>query len=209
MSTSIKANSLRTYLKRPEKQGGTNICLQYIVIHLSIEFVSYRISCQLHGLKAITLRPIHLFLTLRFLSLSLSASASLLYLLALTNSQLTNSHNTEKVIYFLLLDRKLRRPAFEDETEVIIRNRSESGTCNDKLINILVHSCLSDLATSLEHSALSHFHPFLLAFFCFILLFLLLLLPLPLLLPILSVYQKCPLGCFSHSLIRIRCLLIH
>ncbi|KAI1297228.1 Serine/threonine-protein kinase BRSK2 [Halotydeus destructor] len=36
-------------------------------------------------------------------------------------------HNTEKVIYFLLLDRKCRRPAYEDETEVIIRNRSESA----------------------------------------------------------------------------------
>jgi BR serine/threonine kinase len=27
------------------------------------------------------------------------------------------SHNTEKVIYFLLLDRKRRRPAVEDEDE--------------------------------------------------------------------------------------------
>jgi len=40
---------------------------------------------------------------------------------------LCSDHNTEKVIYFLLLDRKLRRPAYEDETEVIIRNRSESA----------------------------------------------------------------------------------
>ncbi|XP_074593090.1 serine/threonine-protein kinase BRSK2-like [Brevipalpus obovatus] len=39
---------------------------------------------------------------------------------------LSTNHNMEKVIYFLLLDRKRRRPAFEDETEVIIRNRSES-----------------------------------------------------------------------------------
>lgn len=37
-------------------------------------------------------------------------------------------HNMEKVIYFLLLDRKRRKPAFEDDTEVIIRNRSESKT---------------------------------------------------------------------------------
>ena len=29
----------------------------------------------------------------------------------------TCSHNTEKVIYFLLLDRKRRRPAIEDEEE--------------------------------------------------------------------------------------------
>lgn len=28
------------------------------------------------------------------------------------------SHNTEKVIYFLLLDRKRRRPAIEDEEDV-------------------------------------------------------------------------------------------
>lgn len=40
---------------------------------------------------------------------------------------LSFSHNTEKVIYFLLLDRKRRKPSCEDETEVILRNRSESG----------------------------------------------------------------------------------
>ncbi|XP_076313286.1 serine/threonine-protein kinase BRSK2-like isoform X5 [Tachypleus tridentatus] len=40
---------------------------------------------------------------------------------------LSESHNTEKVIYFLLLDRKRRKPAYEDETEIIIRNRSESA----------------------------------------------------------------------------------
>jgi BR serine/threonine kinase len=40
---------------------------------------------------------------------------------------LSNSHNTEKVIYFLLLERKRRRPAFEDDTEAIVRVRSESS----------------------------------------------------------------------------------
>nr|XP_027194566.1 serine/threonine-protein kinase BRSK2-like [Dermatophagoides pteronyssinus] len=40
---------------------------------------------------------------------------------------LSINHNTEKVIYFLLLDRKRRKPSFEDETECIIRNRSESA----------------------------------------------------------------------------------
>ncbi|KAH9394599.1 Serine/threonine-protein kinase brsk1 [Tyrophagus putrescentiae] len=40
---------------------------------------------------------------------------------------LTSTHNTEKVIYFLLLDRKRRKPSYEDETECIIRNRSESA----------------------------------------------------------------------------------
>ena len=34
-------------------------------------------------------------------------------------------HNTEKVIYFLLLDRKLRNPSLEDEEE--IKNKSDSG----------------------------------------------------------------------------------
>uniref|UniRef100_T1JDV5 non-specific serine/threonine protein kinase n=1 Tax=Strigamia maritima TaxID=126957 RepID=T1JDV5_STRMM len=38
---------------------------------------------------------------------------------------LNSSHNTEKVIYFLLLDRKRRKPSYEDETEIIIRNRAE------------------------------------------------------------------------------------
>ncbi|XP_063843507.1 serine/threonine-protein kinase BRSK2-like isoform X1 [Scylla paramamosain] len=36
-------------------------------------------------------------------------------------------HNTEKVIYFLLLDRKRRKPACEDENEIIHRYRSESA----------------------------------------------------------------------------------
>ncbi|KAG1676687.1 Serine/threonine-protein kinase BRSK2 [Nymphon striatum] len=37
-------------------------------------------------------------------------------------------HNTEKVIYFLLLDRKLRKPSLEDEADIILRNHSESVT---------------------------------------------------------------------------------
>ncbi|ESO97969.1 hypothetical protein LOTGIDRAFT_104436 [Lottia gigantea] len=38
---------------------------------------------------------------------------------------LSRKHNTEKVVYFLLLDRKLRNPSVEDDLE--IRSRSESG----------------------------------------------------------------------------------
>ncbi len=34
-----------------------------------------------------------------------------------------NSHNTEKVIYFLLLDRKKRRPACEDDAELVFRTQ--------------------------------------------------------------------------------------
>jgi BR serine/threonine kinase len=33
------------------------------------------------------------------------------------------SHNTEKVIYFLLLDRKKRRPACEDDAELVVRTQ--------------------------------------------------------------------------------------
>ncbi|KAL1430547.1 hypothetical protein MTO96_014978 [Rhipicephalus appendiculatus] len=45
----------------------------------------------------------------------------------LVKELLSTTHNTEKVIYFLLLDRKRRKPSYEDETEIIIRNRSESA----------------------------------------------------------------------------------
>ncbi|KAH9374219.1 hypothetical protein HPB48_013704 [Haemaphysalis longicornis] len=48
----------------------------------------------------------------------------------LVKELLCTTHNTEKVIYFLLLDRKRRKPSYEDETEIIIRNRSESGKEN-------------------------------------------------------------------------------
>ena len=41
----------------------------------------------------------------------------------LVEALLDPAHNTEKVIYFLLLDRKKRRPCYEDETELILRNR--------------------------------------------------------------------------------------
>ncbi|RUS81919.1 hypothetical protein EGW08_010305, partial [Elysia chlorotica] len=41
---------------------------------------------------------------------------------------LNAKHNTEKVVYFLLLDRKLRNPSVEDDLDV--RHRSESGTHN-------------------------------------------------------------------------------
>jgi BR serine/threonine kinase len=39
----------------------------------------------------------------------------------LVNELLSPRHNTEKIVYFLLLDRKRRRPANEDETEVVLR----------------------------------------------------------------------------------------
>ncbi|XP_054165364.1 serine/threonine-protein kinase BRSK2-like isoform X2 [Oppia nitens] len=50
------------------------------------------------------------------------------------------THNTEKVIYFLLLDRKRRKPCFEDETESIIRNRSESADPPRKRVDVRPNS---------------------------------------------------------------------
>lgn len=48
---------------------------------------------------------------------------------------LSPSHNTEKVIYFLLLDRKRRRPAYEDDTDSMLRIRSESSDPPKKRID--------------------------------------------------------------------------
>uniref|UniRef100_A0AC34REG7 Protein kinase domain-containing protein n=1 Tax=Panagrolaimus sp. JU765 TaxID=591449 RepID=A0AC34REG7_9BILA len=39
---------------------------------------------------------------------------------------LSPKHNTEKMVYFLLLDRKRRRPAQEDETEVVLRSSNHN-----------------------------------------------------------------------------------
>ncbi|GMR62437.1 hypothetical protein PMAYCL1PPCAC_32632, partial [Pristionchus mayeri] len=39
----------------------------------------------------------------------------------LVRDLLSAKHNTEKMVYFLLLDRKRRKPAHEDDTEVVIR----------------------------------------------------------------------------------------
>lgn len=39
---------------------------------------------------------------------------------------LSTKHNTEKMVYFLLLDRKRRRPAQEDETEVVLRSSNHN-----------------------------------------------------------------------------------
>ncbi|XP_018026338.1 serine/threonine-protein kinase BRSK2 [Hyalella azteca] len=45
-----------------------------------------------------------------------------------TKELLGNAHNTEKVIYFLLLDRKKRRPACEDENDLLHRFTHRSDT---------------------------------------------------------------------------------
>jgi BR serine/threonine kinase len=42
-----------------------------------------------------------------------------------------SSHNTEKMVYFLLLDRKRRRPAAEDDTETMLRQVTNAITAFD------------------------------------------------------------------------------
>ncbi|CAD5219995.1 unnamed protein product [Bursaphelenchus xylophilus] len=44
----------------------------------------------------------------------------------LVTELLSGKHNTEKMVYYLLLDRKRRRPAQEDETEVVLRDSNRS-----------------------------------------------------------------------------------
>ncbi|CAL4074599.1 unnamed protein product, partial [Meganyctiphanes norvegica] len=56
------------------------------------------------------------------------------------------AHNTEKVIYFLLLDRKRRKPSAEDDNEIIRRYRSESADPVRKRVD-----------TCSVHDAKSHF----------------------------------------------------
>uniref|UniRef100_A0A1I7X8U2 non-specific serine/threonine protein kinase n=1 Tax=Heterorhabditis bacteriophora TaxID=37862 RepID=A0A1I7X8U2_HETBA len=45
----------------------------------------------------------------------------------LINELLSSRHNTEKMVYFLLLDRKRRRPAQEDETEIVLRGTTQAS----------------------------------------------------------------------------------
>jgi len=45
----------------------------------------------------------------------------------------TASHNTEKVVYFLLLDRKLRNPSKDDDED--IKAKSECGKCQHVILS--------------------------------------------------------------------------
>ncbi|KAL1139614.1 hypothetical protein AAG570_006596, partial [Ranatra chinensis] len=68
---------------------------------------------------------------------------------------LNPSHNTEKVIYFLLLERKRRRPALEDEAEqVIARVRAESSDPPRKRIDTCING-----AKSLQYAQISEGSP--------------------------------------------------
>nr|XP_024216980.1 serine/threonine-protein kinase BRSK2 [Halyomorpha halys] len=68
---------------------------------------------------------------------------------------LNPNHNTEKVIYFLLLERKRRRPALEDEAEqVVARVRAESSDPPRKRVD----TCLNG-AKSLQYAQISEGSP--------------------------------------------------
>lgn len=69
---------------------------------------------------------------------------------------LVYSHNTEKVIYFLLLERKRRRPAIEDEAEqVVARVRAESSDPPRKRID----TCLINGTSGLQFAQISEGSP--------------------------------------------------
>eukprot|EP00058_Branchiostoma_floridae_P022772 XP_002608262.1 hypothetical protein BRAFLDRAFT_87940 [Branchiostoma floridae] len=50
---------------------------------------------------------------------------------------LSEEKNTEKIVYFLLLDRKERKPSYEDENEIHIRNRCPSDDPPRKRVDSL------------------------------------------------------------------------
>ncbi|CAF1545981.1 unnamed protein product, partial [Didymodactylos carnosus] len=53
----------------------------------------------------------------------------------LIESLLNSKHNTEKVIYFLLLDRKLRQPSMDDTEDIKSRSRSASPDIPHKRVD--------------------------------------------------------------------------
>ncbi|XP_075218884.1 BRSK family serine/threonine-protein kinase sugar-free frosting isoform X2 [Lycorma delicatula] len=69
---------------------------------------------------------------------------------------LNPNHNTEKVIYFLLLERKRRRPALEDETEqVVARVRAESSDPPRKRVD----TCVINGSSAMQFGQISEGSP--------------------------------------------------
>ncbi|KAI4454817.1 map/microtubule affinity-regulating kinase [Holotrichia oblita] len=68
---------------------------------------------------------------------------------------LSPNHNTEKVIYFLLLDRKRRRPAFEDDSDSLLRIRTDSSDPPRKRID----TCRVNGQNSLQFGQISEGSP--------------------------------------------------
>jgi hypothetical protein len=54
-------------------------------------------------------------------------------------------HNTEKVIYFLLLDRKMRQPSHEDAEDAKQRSRSGSRKSKASIYSLTFHFILADV----------------------------------------------------------------
>ncbi|VDN96757.1 unnamed protein product [Rodentolepis nana] len=65
----------------------------------------------------------------------------------LYDALLSPYHNTEKVIYFLLLDRKIRSPCYEDPDEIRTRSSTKSELVAIKLKTIYFLSILYDKST--------------------------------------------------------------
>ncbi|XP_020708626.2 serine/threonine-protein kinase BRSK2 isoform X1 [Athalia rosae] len=73
---------------------------------------------------------------------------------------LSPNHNTEKVIYFLLLERKRRRPACEDELEVMRGGmRSSAGQLEADPPRKRVDTCRVNGSTALNLGQISHGSP--------------------------------------------------
>jgi len=74
--------------------------------------------------------------------------------------KLVFSHNTEKVIYFLLLERKRRRPACEDELEVMRGGmRGSAGHVEADPPRKRVDTCRVNGSTALNLGQISHGSP--------------------------------------------------
>ncbi|KAG9427924.1 BR serine/threonine-protein kinase [Apis mellifera carnica] len=73
---------------------------------------------------------------------------------------LSPNHNTEKVIYFLLLERKRRRPACEDELEVMRGGmRGSAGQLEADPPRKRVDTCRVNGSTALNLGEISHGSP--------------------------------------------------
>ncbi|XP_034941264.1 serine/threonine-protein kinase BRSK2 isoform X2 [Chelonus insularis] len=73
---------------------------------------------------------------------------------------LSPNHNTEKVIYFLLLERKRRRPAYEDELEAVkVGMRGSAGALEADPPRKRVDTCRVNGSTTLNLGQISHGSP--------------------------------------------------
>lgn len=99
-------------------------------LDVSFIFLWIMYLCALLKILVVAKRSSQINCEIKLSLLKLGFTLSFLWLWALIGwlnflGAILSRHNTEKVVYFLLLDRKLRNPSIEDDHE--IRLRSESG----------------------------------------------------------------------------------